>query len=174
MRLKQSLLTLALFLLSLQPAWAVIVFDAADEGNGTTSLSWTHTPSGTPAGVFVFCMDAGASTDVFSGATYDGEAMTQIANASGPPAVTIVGECRVITGSGATMVTVTGGDSRPNIWAIRRTDSNSRITTVKPANILFINLLIKKNHSSSGGSRRRVSDGLLNCNPDQRYVIVSC
>jgi hypothetical protein len=80
-KVKRALLTILALLLA-PPAWGTIAFDAASEGSGTTSLSWTHTPVADSQGVFVFCMNADSSTDVFSGATYDGEAMTQIASAS--------------------------------------------------------------------------------------------
>jgi len=58
-----------------------IVFDAVTEGTGTTSLSWTHTPTGTPRGVVGFCINTASAVDVFSGATYGGTAMTKIADA---------------------------------------------------------------------------------------------
>ena len=72
---------LACFLLQAVPCWAVIAFDAATEGTGTTALTWTHVPVGTPKGVFLFCMN-NTNADVFSGATYGGTAMTQINNAT--------------------------------------------------------------------------------------------
>jgi len=73
------------------PVEAEISFDAASEGTGTSALSWTHTPVGAPKGVFVFCINNTVSTDVFSGATYGGVAMTQKASAadtSGEPGFT--------------------------------------------------------------------------------------
>ncbi|MBI4479429.1 MAG: hypothetical protein HY651_05360 [Acidobacteria bacterium] len=74
-----SLIT-SLFLLA-APCRAVIVFDASSEGTGTTSLSWTHAPVGTPKGVIVFCMN-NTNSDVFSGATYGGTTMSQINSAT--------------------------------------------------------------------------------------------
>lgn len=64
------------------PPPATIAFDAASEGTGTTSLTWTHTPVGTPKGVVVYCAANTSATDVFSGATYGGTAMTQVNSAS--------------------------------------------------------------------------------------------
>jgi hypothetical protein len=75
------LVALALLLAPVQ-AFAVISYDAESEGTGTTTLSWTHTPVGTPRGVLVFCMVATISTDVFSGATYGGTAMTAVGSAA--------------------------------------------------------------------------------------------
>ena len=59
----------------------VVQVDSVAEGTGTTTFSWTHTPVGTLAGVLVACFTNVTSTDVISGATYDGEAMTLVARA---------------------------------------------------------------------------------------------
>lgn len=63
-------------------AEATIAFDAVSEGTGTTTLSWTHAPVGTPRGIFVFCIADTSSTDVFSGATYGGVSMLRITSAA--------------------------------------------------------------------------------------------
>jgi hypothetical protein len=55
-----------------------IAYDAVSSGSGTSSFSWTHTPVGTPKGVFVFVqVNASTSTTHVSGVTYGGVAMTQ-------------------------------------------------------------------------------------------------
>jgi hypothetical protein len=64
------------------PVSSNIVFDASSEGTGTSTLSWTHTPVGTPRGVILFCVNTGSATDVFTGATYGGVSMTQLNSAS--------------------------------------------------------------------------------------------
>lgn len=58
-----------------------VAFDAASsvEGFGVTSVSWTHTPSGTPTGVAV---SGGGATGVTS-ATYAGTATTLVGAANG-------------------------------------------------------------------------------------------
>jgi hypothetical protein len=59
-----------------------IAFDATSESNvvNTGDMSWTHTPVGTPKGVFVFVQADGGGDDP-NGATYGGVAMTKIARA---------------------------------------------------------------------------------------------
>ena len=61
-----------------------VAFDASSESHtGTTastseaSFSWTHTPVGTPAGVYVFTFSALATTatDAATGVTYNGVAL---------------------------------------------------------------------------------------------------
>lgn len=59
-----------------------IAFDAltgSAEGTGTPSA--THTPAGTPRGVFVF-IGQGTATDVVTGATYGGIALTRLTTAA--------------------------------------------------------------------------------------------
>lgn len=72
----------------------VINFDAASKATaGTGSLSWTHTPTGTPRGVVVMCVSTD-SADAFTGVTYGGVAMVQMA---GSPNV-IAGEVGEVAG----------------------------------------------------------------------------
>lgn len=55
-----------------------VAFDAfADAGAPATDPSWTHTPAGTPAGVFVFVIQDGALPETVS-CTYGGTAMTAL------------------------------------------------------------------------------------------------
>lgn len=70
-----------LIIVSAAGASAVVAFDATGSGNGTTSLAWTHTPVGTPQGVFVFCMND-TNADVFSGVTYGSATLTLITGAT--------------------------------------------------------------------------------------------
>lgn len=64
------------------PPPETLSYDASSEGTGTSSLSWTHSPVGAIEGVVVFCITNGTSTDVISGATYGGSAMTFVARAA--------------------------------------------------------------------------------------------
>lgn len=61
-------------------ALAYDAFSTAASGAGT--LSWTHTPSGTPAAIVVFINQRGGTGDAVSGVTYGGVAMTRVENAS--------------------------------------------------------------------------------------------
>lgn len=68
------------------PCFGVVAFDAISNSGGTdtTTFSWTHTPSGTPKGVLVLIYQEGNASgpgpDEITGVTYDGEAMTEVAN----------------------------------------------------------------------------------------------
>src|SRR5688572_13669586 len=97
-----------------------IAFDAASNvaaGNGT--LSWTHTPVGTPKGVLVLIASA-SLTDQVAAATYGGTAMTELADS---PLLQTVGDeggsvygyflgSSVPTGAQTVEVTVTGAASK--------------------------------------------------------------
>lgn len=57
-------------------------FDATSVATpGTSTLSWTHTPAGTPAGVVVLIVQTGGGDHV-TGVTYGGVAMGRVARAS--------------------------------------------------------------------------------------------
>lgn len=63
------------------PVQAAVAFDAVSSSTqGTTNLSWTHTPTGTPRGVLVFCTQQTGTTDEVSSATYGGVSMTEVTN----------------------------------------------------------------------------------------------
>jgi hypothetical protein len=58
-------------------------FDATSgSSSGTGTLSWTHTPVGTPRGILVFVSQITGSTDEVTSVTYGGVAMSEI---SGSP-----------------------------------------------------------------------------------------
>lgn len=55
-----------------------IAFDASSEGNyAAGSFTWTHTPVGTPKGVFVGVVLFGDNTDNITSVTYGGTTMTR-------------------------------------------------------------------------------------------------
>jgi len=57
-----------------------IAFDAiASKATTSGSTTWTHTPSGTPAGVLVFIHQRQDQTDVVTAVTYGGITMTRLA-----------------------------------------------------------------------------------------------
>ncbi len=59
--------------------FSTIAFDAVSSAAiGTVDISYTHTPVGTPAGVFVYVVQAGTSTDQVASVTYGGDAMTEV------------------------------------------------------------------------------------------------
>lgn len=67
-----------------------IAFDAeSSSATGTGTLSWTHTPVGTPRGVLVFVEQTDGLGDEVTGVTYGGVAMTEIA---GSPNLHTTGE----------------------------------------------------------------------------------
>ena len=77
-------LMMTIFLLSPNPAQAVVAHDATSEShtgnNGSinqASFTWTHTPAGTPRGVLVFVYTISATKTVTS-VMYGGIAMTEI------------------------------------------------------------------------------------------------
>ena len=61
-----------------------VVLDTFSTVSGTTALTWTHTPlpNAIPKGVLVWCVNSVVSTDLFTGATYGGVAMTLVGSAS--------------------------------------------------------------------------------------------
>lgn len=63
-----------------------VAFDAtANSGMATTDPSWTHTPTGTPAGVVVLVMQDGGTSETVS-CTYGGTAMTALTAINGSAA----------------------------------------------------------------------------------------
>lgn len=77
-----------------------VAYDAATETVlfdvvAADPFTFTHTPSGTPKGVLLFCMQDSTTTDVFTSASYGGVAMTAV---SGGRAIDSAGEpmaCKV-------------------------------------------------------------------------------
>ena len=57
-----------------------IAFDAGSQPTASTNdpLTWTHTPVGTPRGVFVAVWSVADSTDTVNGVTYGGVAMSEV------------------------------------------------------------------------------------------------
>jgi hypothetical protein len=121
------LLIAALLLMAYSAHAALIAFDAQSETTGTTTLSWTHTPVGTPRAAVVFCVASTSATDVFSGATYGGTAMTLIngaADSAGEPAFTegyFLG-ASVPTGAQTAVCTISSGTTAK--WAVAYTFTN--------------------------------------------------
>lgn len=67
-------------------------FDAFATGSGSASLSWTHTPVGTPRGIIVQTVTNNVTDNVITGVTYGGVAMSEVlgspnVHATGEPAV---------------------------------------------------------------------------------------
>jgi len=58
-----------------------IAFDAKSQKAGSSNISWTHTPTGTPKAIVVSIGNT-SSTDIVTGVTYGGVAMTEV---SGSP-----------------------------------------------------------------------------------------
>jgi hypothetical protein len=59
-----------------------VAYDAYSDTGATyianvSSFTWTHTPTGTPAGILLFCI-AGSSGDMFTSATYGGVSMSAV------------------------------------------------------------------------------------------------
>src|SRR3990167_10719274 len=77
-----ALLVIVLTMLLAVNSWATIAFDASSETTGTTSLSWTHTPVGTPRGVFVGVSATVDLSDVVSACTYGPVSMSRVAIAT--------------------------------------------------------------------------------------------
>lgn len=97
-----------------------LAFDASSETTGTTTFSWTHTPVGTPRGVFVFIVTQTDTADVISGVTYGGVTMDRQQHAA--DAVGEAGACygyflgeSVPTGAQTVEVTVSSGSNAK--WA---------------------------------------------------------
>lgn len=97
-----------------------IEFDAASEGTaGTGTISWTHTPVGTPKGVVVGVSTRSTSLDEITAVTYGGVAMTLVDHAED----TAGEQCRtavyflgtgIPTGAQTVSVTVSGSNDK---WA---------------------------------------------------------
>jgi hypothetical protein len=94
-----------------------IAYDSfSSSAAGTGTLSWTHTPVGTPRGVLVFIVQAG-SADQISAVTYGGVSLGRVAFLSHPTAVFsavyayFLG-ASIPTGPQTVEVTVTGGNTR--------------------------------------------------------------
>lgn len=95
-----------------------VAWDSQSESHtGTTgsvsegSFSWTHTPSGTPAGILVFTF-TNFSTDIISAVDYGGVAMTAVSGGYAVDTATEPGNCKAwYLGSsipiGAQTITVT-------------------------------------------------------------------
>jgi hypothetical protein len=104
-----------------------VAYDANSTANGTTSISWTHTPVGTPAGVYVFVSHCGTtatngtnSNDV-TGVTYGGIPMTLVQSRTGD-GTNLVGmvACYFLglaVPSGAQTIVVTGGSTSKYCFA---------------------------------------------------------
>lgn len=120
-----------------------IAFDAASNvaaGNGT--LSWTHTPVGTPAGALVL-VAAATSSDQVSGVTYGGTAMTEV---TGSPVLRVSGDeggsvygyflgSSVPTGAQTVEVTVGGAASKRAVAITVTASGNTEVDDTSTADI---------------------------------------
>jgi len=126
-----------------------VAFDAASESHtGTTpstseaSFSWTHTPSGTPAGVLVFTFSQ-TSTHICTAVTYGGVSMSAV---SGGAAVDNPGESGATKAwylasgipSGAQTVVVTRNNTADEAYAISITVTAGGTTEVYTAGIVLL------------------------------------
>jgi len=104
--------TWACITFALSPAITrAIAFDAESEAEGT-SLSWTHTPAGTPRGVLVAVVEAARSTVGVTAVTYGGVSMSKVTDAadtSGEPGAVSVWFLGESVPTGAKTVSVTAG-----------------------------------------------------------------
>lgn len=76
---RRTILSLIVLLGLSQPAQAQPGFDAiSNSAGGAGSQSWTHTPVGTPRGVWVYCGQV-SQTDEITSITYGGVSMTESA-----------------------------------------------------------------------------------------------
>jgi hypothetical protein len=74
----RAVLTLAGVLWLVSPAQAQVALDAWQNGTtGTSTLSWTHTPTGTPRGIIVQVTNVEGADEVTT-ATYGGVSMTEV------------------------------------------------------------------------------------------------
>lgn len=89
-----------------------VVFDAVSTASqvSDTSLSWTHTPSGTPTKVFA-CIGHFDNADTISSVTYGGNAMTLIGSVANPSAEVASIYALASPPSGAQTIAVTMGSS---------------------------------------------------------------
>jgi hypothetical protein len=154
-----------------------VAYDANSTSNGTTSISWTHTPVGTPAGVYVFVSHCGTnptngtnSNDV-TRVTYGGITMDQVAsqtgggtNLKGMVAAYFLG---VNVPSGAQTVVVTGGSTSKYAFC--------RTVTAATANTKIQNYLAKAetNYTSAGTiNAGTISKSGVSCLQDT--VVLNC
>lgn len=85
---------------------------------GLTSITWTHTPTGTPRGVVVAIVRGTDATDIISGVTYGGDALTRVVRATdtateaGSADLWFVGTS-IPTGAQTVEVSFTGSDANP-------------------------------------------------------------
>jgi len=130
---------LALALALPLPAWAVVAFDAASQELGDTgTLTWTHTPVGTPRGVLCWVVQFVGATDEVTGVTYGGVAMTEV---SGSPLLKAGGETAAVylyflgasipTGAQTVTASVNGTGSNKNTYCFTVTGAaNTEIVDV--------------------------------------------
>lgn len=101
-----------------------IAFDASSSFDITGSGSGTHTPAGTPRGVVVCIAEDIGTTDVISGVTYGGTAMTRLAyvandfgNETNSVYIYFLG-ASIPTGAQTVAVTVASGTTAKRVWTV--------------------------------------------------------
>ena len=126
-----------------------VAWDSQSESHtGTTgsvsegSFSWTHTPSGTPAGILVFTF-TNFSIDIISGVTYGGVAMTAVSGGYAVDTATEPGDCKAwYLGSsiptGAQTVTVTRTNNTTVAYAACHAVTASTNTEVYTPGIVLL------------------------------------
>lgn len=115
-----------------------VAFDAVSSSSvGTGGLSWTHTPTGDPAGILVLI--ASRSTDQVSGVTYGGVALREVyrspttrtfgSGVSGTAYAYFLG-AGIPTGGQTVEVTVTGSANKCAVCYSVTADTHTDVTTV--------------------------------------------
>jgi len=110
------------------------------ESVSEASFSWTHTPTGTPAGVIVFVQTM-TNADYITSVTYGGVAMTQFAEAADTASEMI--RCTgfflgASVPSGAQTVEVTRTNNATNMFAMAATVTAGADTDIYSAGIVLL------------------------------------
>ena len=133
-----------------------IAHDASNAGaTGTGTLSWTHTPSGTPRGVWVGIGQNQASGDQVTSVTYGGVAMTRrqfvsrgVTDDDGTTYTYFLG-ASIPTGAQTVLVTVGGATKKNAIAATQTAGGDTEVDSVNTTSGLFTNPAIVLSTASS-------------------------
>jgi hypothetical protein len=111
-----------------------VYFDAQSSLDFTTTAngSATHTPVGIPKGVLVLIGQNSTASDLISGVTYGGVAMTRLTNGFATDAATEIGACyayflgsNIPTGAQTVAATVSSGTDDKTWWCMTVTGSGN-------------------------------------------------
>lgn len=116
-----------------------VAFDAMGPGaSGTGTVSWTHTPVGTPRGILVVIWQLTTAADQVTGCTYGGVAMTEV---SASPLIKSTGETGVLytyflgssipTGAQTVQFTVSGAATKGGNSMSVTADTDTELVDVK-------------------------------------------